>query len=135
MRQLYIILRNLLVFFFIGELFSRVLIIGNGTFTDRFIAGVGYGLVMMLIPNIIKFFKQVPNNGSLILVGLIVSLIFFLFTSYIIGFIRISGNTIDFGNDLINPIKLADNTIALVYLSVTSAVLSIGLDILGRNGR
>ncbi len=134
MRNLYVLIRNMLLFFFLVVVFSGPLLIRNGTFLDKLLVGLLFGLFMMLIPNVLKFFKLPVNNGSLLLMGVIVAFLFFFVALYnpFLPLITVVGGNVDLGLGFIQPIKLQDKTVALVFLSLVSAVISIGLEILSK---
>ena len=132
MRNIYVLIRNMLLFFFLVVVFSGPLLIRNGTFLDKLLVGLLFGLFMMLIPNILKFFKLPVNSGSLILMGVIVAFVFYFVALYVFNFITVVGGSVDLGLGFIEPIKLQDKTVALVFLSLVSALASIGLEILGK---
>lgn len=132
MRNIYVLIRNMLLFFFLVVVFSGPLLIRNGTFLDKLLVGLLFGLFMMLIPNILKFFKLPVNSGTLILMGVITAFVFYFVALYVFNFITVVGGSVDLGLGFIDPIKLQDKTVALVFLSLVSAVFSIGLEILGK---
>jgi hypothetical protein len=133
MRQVYSIIQNALVFFLVTEIFVGVMVVGNGSFSDKFLTAIIYGSFITIIPNLLKFMKLNVNSGSLILAGLLVALLFYILGFYLLGFLNFTGNTIDLGTSVISTIKVADKTIGMIYLSVISAIASVGMDILRRN--
>lgn len=131
MKEVYVTLRNMLLFFFIVAVFSGTIIVRNNTVADKVIVGLVFGLVMAFLPMILKFFKLPVNTGSLLLVGIVFSFLFYFLGLYVIEFISITGGRVDVGiSDL--DFTFEDKTVALVVLSVTSAFLSIVLETLGK---
>lgn len=131
MKEVYVTLRNMLLFFFIVAVFSGTIIVRNNTVADKVIVGLVFGLVMAFLPMMLKFFKLPVNTGSLLLVGIVFSFLFYFLGLYVIEFISITGGRVDVGiSDL--DFTFEDKTVALVVLSVTSAVLSIVLETLGK---
>lgn len=132
MRNVYVTLRNMMLFFFLVVVFGGALRINNGRVLDEIIVALVFGIFMSLIPNILKFFKLPVNPGSLILMGVIVSFVFFFVGLYLFSFINITGQSIVLGISFIDPIVLPDKTFTLVILSVVAAVFSIGLELMSQ---
>jgi len=130
MRTVYVILRNMLLFFFLVVIFGGALRINRGSVLDELIVALVFGIFMAVIPNILKFFKLPVNAGSLILMGIIVSFVFFFVGLYVFNFITITGQNIVLGISFLDPIVLRDKTFTLVILSLVAAALSIGLEIM-----
>lgn len=131
MRELYVTLRNMLLFFFIVAVFSGTIVVRDNTVVDKILVGLAFGAVMASLPMLLKFFKLPVNTGSLLLVGIVFSFLFYFLGLYVIEFITITGGTVDFGvSDL--DYKFEDKTVALVVLSVTSAILSIVMESLSK---
>lgn len=132
MKQVYIVIRNLLLFFFLVAIFAGTINVNDNTVLDKIIVGAVFGIVMMMLPNFLKFLKIPVNTGSLLLIGVIASFLFFFLGLYVIEFISITGGSVNFGiSDLTFTLK--DKTVALVVLSVTSAVLSVVLETMSKS--
>jgi hypothetical protein len=69
----------------------------------------------------------------LILMGVIVSFFFYFVSVYFLELIVITKGTVDLGISFIDPIVLKDSTVAIVFLSLVSAIMSIGLELLSKN--
>lgn len=134
MKDVYVILRNMLLFFFLVAIFDGTIVVMENTVVDKTLVGLGFGLVMMLLPNMLKFFKLPVNNGSMLLLGVIVSFAFYFVGLYLMDFVAITGNYVNLGISDIN-IKFEDRTVALVVLSVTSALASVFLDTMSKGGK
>lgn len=133
MRNLYIVFRNVLVFCFVIVVFGASNILKDNSVASILGVGIVFGVSMMLVPNILKFFKLPVNNGSHFLMSIIISFLFFFIGLYIFNFLKIpSGGSIDFGISFIPPLKLQDRTVALVILSLFTTITSSLLDYLGR---
>ena len=133
MRNIYIAFRNLLVFVFVVSVFGIESILKDTSVQTLIGAGLIYGILVMLIPNILKFFKLPVNNGSIFLVNLLLSCLFFFSGIYILGLFEVTaGRTVDFW---IAQVVIADRTIALVVLSMFSGVISTGMEILRQSRR
>lgn len=130
MRKVYVVLRNMLLFFFLVEVFAGALVVNRGTVIDKILVGIVFGIFMMLIPNILKFFKMPLNSGTLMLVGVIVSFMFFFVGIYVLQIITVAPKAVDLGIAFVQPIQLTDKTVALVFLSLVSAISSIGMEII-----
>jgi hypothetical protein len=133
MRQVFSILLNMLIFFFLVGIFgSAISVIGGSSVINKVIVGLIFGIFMMLIPNVLKFFKLPVNGASLLLMGVIVSFVFYFVSIYILSIISVTGSSIDLGIAFFEPILLQDRTVALVFLSLVSAGFSVGMDILSK---
>src|SRR5690606_4983292 len=98
MRQLFSVLLNLLIFFFLIGIFgSAISVVGGNTVLNKVLVGLLFGVFMMLVPNILKFFKLPVNGGSQLLMGILVSFVFYFLSLYILNFIMITGSRIDLG--------------------------------------
>lgn len=133
MRNIYVILLNMLIFFFlVGVLNPAIGVTGNNSVVSKILVGLLFGVFMMLIPNVLKFLKLPVNGGSMLLMGIIVSFLFYFLSIYLFQLIIVQAANINLGIPLVGPIVLGDRTVALVFLSLVSAVLSIGLDAIGK---
>ncbi len=126
MKNLYVVLVNTLLFFFIATVIDGISISG-GTVLSIVLVGVIFGVLMMLIPAILKFFKISVNTGSRMLMALVMSfLFFFLLHSGFGGIATITGSSIDLGLGSA-PIKLAGSLETLMVAALTTALASVGL--------
>lgn len=128
--KFYKTIQNILIFFFIWALFRRAMIIGGGAFIDEFSAALAFGLITAFTPNILKFFKLPVNIGSTLLITLIVTFLYLFIQISILNYINLTGQSINFGIELIGPINLEDKTYALVLLSILLSLMSVTMDYL-----
>lgn len=129
MKKVFIVLLNMFIFFFIISALSPALkvnaIPGFSGIINGVIVGLIYGVFILIVPNILKFFKISPKTGALYLMGVIVSFFFYFIMRYIFGLIQITG-----GNVVLLPgfsVSLVDSTVAIVFISLFSAVVSISM--------
>jgi len=123
----------MLVFFFLITVFGAGNILRDSSLANTIGIGLVYGILMMLIPNILKFLKLPVNTGSLILMAILISFLFFFTGLYILGIFTVpAGGVIDFGIAFISPLVMADRTVALVVLTIFSALASVGLEVLSK---
>lgn len=136
MKNIFTVVLNMLLFFFIVGVLSPAItvkgFIAGTSVLNSVIIGLIFGIFMMLIPNILKFFKLPINNGSLFLMGIIVSFAFFFLGIYLFNFISVNATSVDLGVPLLTSIRLQDRTVALVFLSIVSTALSIGMEVLNK---
>jgi len=135
MKNVYVTLRNMMLFFFLVVIFGGALRINNGKVLDEIIVALVFGVFMSFIPNILKFLKLPVNPGSMILMGVIVSFVFFFVGLYLFNFINIIGQTIVLGISFLDPIVLPDKTFTLVVLSLVAAIFSIGLELMSQKNK
>jgi hypothetical protein len=131
MKFVYVTLVNMLLFFFIVTVFSGITVRG-GSFLEKVWVGLLFGVFMAGVPHVLKFFKLAVSSGSLLLMGVVMSFIFFFIGIYFLDLFNISRSTVDIGVSFIPEISLQDRTMAIVFLSLVSAIMSIGLEILGK---
>jgi hypothetical protein len=125
MKNLYIVVVNALLFFFIAQIVNGIKI-SNGTVISIILVGLLFGLTMMMVPIILRFFKISVTTGSKMLLALVLSFVFFfLIHTGFAGIGRITGSTINFG--IGDPIRLAGSLETLMVASIVSALSSIGL--------
>ncbi|MEO6728678.1 MAG: hypothetical protein ABIM99_02025 [Candidatus Dojkabacteria bacterium] len=139
MQKVFTVILNMLIFFFLVVILSPNIVVGSvfgiaaNSVVNSILIGLIYGVLIMLVPNFLKFLKLPDNGGAMILMGIIVSFIFFFVGLYIFGFVGVNNQPVNLGLALVSPIILQDRTVALVFLSVVSAVVSIGMGMLNRN--
>ena len=138
MQKIFTVILNMLIFFFLVVVLSPNIQVGSvfgiaaNSVVNSVLVGLIYGLLIMLVPNFLKFLKLPDNGGAMILMGIIVSFIFFFVGIYIFGFVGVNYQPVNLGLALVSPIILQDRTVALVFLSVVSAVVSIGMGMLNK---
>jgi hypothetical protein len=126
MKNLYVVLRNFLLFFFLVNVFSGVSIT-QGLF-GKVLVGLIFGVLMALVPTILAFFKLPVNFGGSFLLSLVICFIyFFLIKIQFLALGSIGGTTVNWGISGVKPWVLDDLT-TLVVVSITSALLSVWLD-------
>lgn len=126
MHKLFLILLNLLIFFFLISIFdSAFSISGEATIVYKLLVGLAFAVLLSFSSNILKFFKIQINFASLFLVSFVIAFIFFFVALYLLGLIYVNKSVIDFGLPFLVPIELSDRTMALVFLSVVSSFLSV----------
>lgn len=126
MRKLFTFLLNLLIFFFLIGIFNNAFsIVGGDTVVNKLIVGIIFATLMTIVPNVIQFFKVEVNTPTLFVVSLILSFFFYYLSIYIVGLISVNLTSIDLGISFVAPLELKDRTIALVFLTVVSTILSV----------
>ncbi|MDQ6985475.1 MAG: hypothetical protein Q9M91_04920 [Candidatus Dojkabacteria bacterium] len=131
MKYIYITLRNTFLFFFISALFARVLLSGNNEFVDILIGGLLFGIVMALMPNILQFMKIKESAWSLILLGIVITFIFFFVGHYVFDFFTISAGDVVLSSKT-KLFSVSDQTFGLILISMISSISSVILYILGK---
>lgn len=86
----------------------------------------------MLVPIVLRFLKISVNAGSLLLMGIVITFLFFIISMYVLNFVTINAGQVDFGISGLD-ITLRDRTVALVVLSTVSAVFSMILETLRKS--
>jgi len=133
MKNLYLILRNLMVFTFIVVIFGSNNIIKDNSVSSILLVGLLFGIVMMLIPSVLKYFKLPITPSTVFVMSLIFSFLFYFLGLYVFNLINIpSSGVLDFGVSFIQPIKLQDRTVTIVLLSLFSAFISSLIDFLSK---
>lgn len=128
MRNLYVAFRNALVYVFVITLFGTSFLLREVTNANLVGTALIYGIIIMLTPNILKFFKLPVNSGSTIMLNLLLSFLYFFAGIYIFGvFEVVTGRSVDL---IINAVLIADRTMALVFLSISTTLVSTVMDIL-----
>lgn len=129
MSKLYTIIINTLLFFFIVTVVNGVVISG-GTVVGKTLAGLVFGLLIMLVPLVLKFFKITVNAASQLLLATLISfLFFFLIYIGVFPFGSIGGSVIDFGFGA-NSVMRIDPLGTLIFVALFSAVSSTLLQLL-----
>lgn len=128
MRGIYLVLRNFLVFFFLVSIFNGVSIIQG--LIGTILVGIIFGILMMLVPAILAFFKIKPNFWSTLLLGIIVAFIFFfLMRMGFLGIGTIGSTEINWGAPGLGVLRMDDLT-TLVVISLVSALATVGMEAL-----
>lgn len=131
MKDVYLTVRNGVLFYFVA------ILIGAGmtlpvSFAEKLFVGLIFGLVITLIPHILKFFKLPVNSGSVFLLCIIICFIYFMVMSYVFSLIGINNRLPDmlifFGFN-----SGADKLMSLVYATLISSLVVVGFDTLERN--
>lgn len=127
--RIYEVIINLLLFYFLTSVVNGVAV-REGNLLSTILVGVVFGVLMATVPNILQFFKITVNVWSSILIAVVLSFIF-MFVLSTLGIAVFSAATIDLGIPGL-VITLNDPITSLLFLSVLSAVLSVGLKQLGK---
>lgn len=126
MKNIYIVIVNALLFFFVATIIDGIRI-ANGSVLSKILLGLAFGLLVMLVPTILKFFKISVTTGSKMLLTLVLTfLFFFLLHTGFGGFASITASTIDLGIGS-DPIRLPGSLETLMVAALTSALASVGL--------
>lgn len=128
MKELYLILRNSAVFFLITTLFGNSILLPTDLIYKLMLA-LGFGVMIFAIPFTLKFFKIPVNNASELLLGGIFCFVYFLIVGLILEIITFTGNTPEIFK-LIGVVTVAEQTINLVYITIVSSIVAIGIDML-----
>lgn len=131
MKNVFVVIVNMLLFFFLADVLGNIMNIADGTLFGKILVGLIFGVVIMLIPNILKFFKLPVTNASSFLLGIIVTFAFFLIAN-MAKLITISTGSLSFGIAFLPPISLPNATMTIVFLSILATALSIGLEMLNK---
>ncbi len=127
LKKAYIVIVNALLFFFLVSVVNGVQINSGNVWTKSLI-GALFGILMLLVPNLLQFFKISVNMWSRLLLSIVMSFIFFFFLYSGIGQISSFGPTVidlGIGGALIT---IADGLGTLVFVSVLSALASVGIN-------
>lgn len=134
MKNLYTVLVNALLFFFIISVVNGVQLY-NGSLLARVVVSLVFGLVIMVIPSILKALKINDSTGARLLLTLVLSFVFFfVLYSGVGGIARIVGSTIDLGLGAGSIIVLPGALETLIAVAVLSALASAGLQSLEKKG-
>ena len=138
MHKVFTVILNMLIFFFLVVVLSPNIQVGSvfgipaNSVVNSVLVGLIYGILIMLVPNFLKFIKLPDNGGAMVLMAIIVSFLFFFVGIYIFGFVGVNNQPVNLGITLVGPILLQDRTVALVFLSIVSAVVSVGMGMLNK---
>lgn len=115
----------MLIFFLVLVFFNGIS--AGGTLFSKLLISLVFGLILMLVPAILGFFKITVNAGSIFLLTLVLSLIFFfvLDTGFLGG--SVGRTEIAFGLPGFSSLVL-DTTGTIVVVSIVSALMSALLD-------
>jgi len=131
MKDVYLAVRNTILFYFIALMLGASISLPI-SFSEKLFAGLLFGISITLIPHILKFFKLPVNTGSVLLLCVIISFIFFVVTSYMLSLITFTSRL----PDLFTFIGLnasADNLMSIVYATLISSLVIVGFDTLEKN--
>ena len=131
MKDVYLAARNSILFYFV------VILIGAGitlpvSFAEKIFVGLIFGVSITLIPHILKFFKLPVNTGSVFLLCIIISFLFFMLTSYFTNQIQFTSRLPDLFLFLGIDLSI-DNLMSIVYATLLSSLVVVGFDTLERN--
>ncbi|MEP7104162.1 MAG: hypothetical protein ABI721_05655 [Candidatus Dojkabacteria bacterium] len=138
MHKVFVVILNMLIFFFLVVILSPNIQVGSvfgipaNSVMNSILVGLIFGVFIMLIPNLLKFLKLPESAGSMLLMGVIVCFIFFFVGIYLFGFVGVNNQSVNLGLPFLSPIVLQDRTVALVFLSIVSALVSTGMEILSK---
>jgi hypothetical protein len=131
MKQAYLVLRNALIFFFIVSVVGGIAI--TGAALGKILLAVFFGILMMIVPSILQFFKINVNTGSKLLMSIVLSfLFFFLLYTGLGGVTTFSAVTyLDLGLGA-GSVIVMEKVGLLIFLSLVSALASVGMDRLSK---
>jgi len=131
MRNLYIVIVNALLFFFIVKVVNGVHI-SDGILAAVIIAALIFGGLMLSVPALLKFFKMNVNVWSKLLLSIVLSFIFFfMIYNGVLGIGSISRSEISLGLGIGSALVL-DSITTLIFASLASGISSAGLDWLAK---
>ena len=131
LRKVYVVIVNALLFFYIIAVVNGVRI-RDGSLAAVILAALLFGVLMVSIVFILKFFKIIVNVSSKLLVSVVLSFIFFfLLYNGILGIGSIGSSVIDFGLGS-GSIWRLDQVGTLIAVSIASGVASAALDWLSK---
>ncbi len=130
MKKVFTVVINALLFFFIVGVVSGVTIY-NGTLISVIIAALIFGLLMLAVIFILKFFKINVNFWSKLLLSVVLAFVFFfMIYNGILGIGSISSSVVDFGLGI--TVLRLDALGTLIFVSLVSGAASAGLDWLSK---
>jgi hypothetical protein len=126
LKKAYIVIVNALLFFFIVSIVNGV-VINAGNVWTKTVIGVLFGLLMLIVPNLLQFFKISVNMWSRLLLSIVLAFVFFFVLYSGIGGLASFGPTlidVGLGGALI---KIADGLGTLVFVTLVTALGSVGI--------
>lgn len=130
MKNVYRVVRSIMLFYFLASLFAQILVFPNGnTLQGIFLPALIFGVLVAALPTILGFFKINDNNGALLLGGLVVNFIFYFLGYYVANMFDIVAGKIVF---FVDPLTMTidDKTLGLIMISLVSSALSVFLEAL-----
>jgi len=131
MKDLYLTVRNTVLFYFIIVLVGSAIVL-PGSIAEKLFIGLVFGVVTTAIPHLLKFFKLPVNSGSIFLLCIIISFIYFVVMSYFFTLIQFSSRLPDIFV-FIGLNTSADRLMSIVYLTLISSLVIVGFDSLEKN--
>ena len=132
MPKLYTVIVNALLFFFIISVFNGVQLT-SGTLLAKVFVSVIFGVLIMLIPNVLGILKINDSTGARLLVSLVISFLFFFVLYAQVGNLaRVTASSIDLGFGPGSVISLPGAVETLIAAAVLSAFASAGLQSLSK---
>lgn len=134
-KNIHLLLRNLFIFITVATIVSGINV-RNGAF-GYIVTGAIFGLAMMFVPSIIKFFKLPVNFAAQILIGTLVSIIvFFSYRYLVLGFIDFTGTVIggNIGGLIELPRVELDKLGTVLYGALLATLLSAIMQETGKKG-
>lgn len=130
-KKVYYVIVNMLLLYFILGLVNGISVNG-GNLAMNVMIGLVFGLLMAYTPEILKFFKISVNTWSSLLISIVVSFIFFFVTSSLLHLVAFGATSTNLGfADMV--LKLPDALSTLIFVSLVSALGSVGLKQLGKS--
>lgn len=122
MKKLHQFFIALTIFYSILYIFTNIIRIENqDSILNKLIIGTSFAILITLVPNFLKFFKLPVNTGSLFLITLTISFIFFILSVNILNLISIIPGKID----QIIFLEIRDETIGIALISFATSFLSV----------
>ncbi len=131
MKNLHTFIVNILIFFFVEELFNSILSIG-GSFYERLVYASIFAGLMYTIPHILLFFKIPITEVSEFVIGSGLAFLFFFLGYYMFSFVDIKGYIFDPKIPVIEPVSLVDKSVALLIVGIVAAGLAVGIKMLNK---
>ncbi len=131
MKDIYLAVRNTILFYFIALLLGSSIAMPQ-SFSEKFFVGLFFGIAITLIPHILKFFKLPVNTGSVLLLCIIISFIFFVTASYMLSLIDFTSKLPDLFT-FMGLTASADNLMSIVYATIIASLVVVGFDTLEKN--
>lgn len=128
-------IRNALVFFFFANVFSGIQLGrgGDEVVISQIIVSLIFGIVIGLIPNILKFFKiQVTVMTSILLALVLIFIFFFVMYAGYLGLGTIEGSVITL---ISGTVVRLDALETLLVSTIVLALSTIWLDWLGEQAK
>jgi len=139
MKNVYIAVRSIFLFYFIAVLFGPILEfdgnrLSSESFPEIFVPGLVFAILVAALPTILGFFKINNNTGALLLGGIVINFLFYFIGYYVFDFFNIVQGTVVFGFDSFSLDVAGEGyeTFGLLVISFISSLLSVLLDVLSK---